>query len=107
MMKGTLMSLALVGAAGLVLTGFGPESKASGGAKASAKVESKSGSQANGVAHFEELSTGGTKVHVHIEKATPGKHGLHIHEKGDCSDPEAKNAGGHFNPATMEHAGPM
>jgi Cu-Zn family superoxide dismutase len=33
-------------------------------------------------------------------------HGLHVHEKGDCSDPEAKNAGGHFNPKGMPHAGP-
>jgi superoxide dismutase, Cu-Zn family len=106
-MKGTLMSLSLAAAAGLVLTGFGPEPKAAGGAKASATIESKSGSPAHGVAHFEELSTGGTKVHVQIEGATPGKHGLHIHEKGDCSDPEAKSAGGHFNPATMDHAGPM
>jgi superoxide dismutase, Cu-Zn family len=106
-MKGTLMSLAIAGAASLALAGLGPESKAAGGAKASAVIESKSGSQAHGSAHFEELSTGGVKVHVHMEQATPGKHGLHIHEKGDCSDPEGKNAGGHFNPGSMEHAGPM
>ena len=60
-----------------------------------------------GKATFTEISTGGVKVHVHIEKAPPGTHGLHLHEKGDCSDPEAKSAGGHFNPAGNPHAGPM
>jgi len=98
-MKGSLMGLAMAGTAALAL--------AAGGAKASATIESKSGSQAHGSVHFEELSSGGAKVHVHVEHATPGKHGLHIHEKGDCSDAEAKNAGGHFNPGSMEHAGPM
>ena len=42
-----------------------------------------------------------------VAKAPPGTHGLHVHEKGDCSDPEAKSAGGHFNPTAMPHAGPM
>ncbi|HEY6928689.1 MAG TPA: superoxide dismutase family protein [Thermoanaerobaculia bacterium] len=73
---------------------------------AKATIESKSGSTVTGTATFTELVTGGTKVHVHIEHAPPGTHGLHIHEKGDCSDPEAKNAGGHFNPSGMPHAGP-
>ena len=36
----------------------------------------------------------------------PGKHGFHIHEFGDCSDKEAKSAGGHYNPTKHEHAGP-
>jgi superoxide dismutase, Cu-Zn family len=75
--------------------------------QAKATIESKSGSTVTGTATFTELVTGGTKVQVHIEHAPPGTHGLHIHEKGDCSDPEAKNAGGHFNPSGMPHAGPM
>jgi superoxide dismutase, Cu-Zn family len=77
------------------------------GPQAQAAIESKSGSTVTGTAMFTELATGGVKVHVHIENAPPGMHGLHIHEKGDCSDPEAKNAGGHFNPGNMPHAGPM
>jgi Cu-Zn family superoxide dismutase len=32
-----------------------------------------------------------------------GKHGFHIHEKGDCSAPDAKSAGGHYNPQGHEH----
>ena len=75
-------------------------------AQAKATIESKSGSTVTGTATFTETK-GGVKVVVHVEKAPPGTHGLHIHEKGDCSDPEAKAAGGHFNPTAMHHAGPM
>ena len=76
-------------------------------ASASARLESRSGSTVTGTATSTELPGGGVKAVVHVEKAPPGTHGLHIHEKGDCSDPEAKSAGGHFNPTSMPHAGPM
>jgi Cu-Zn family superoxide dismutase len=75
-------------------------------AEAKATIEPKSGSTVTGTATFTETGKG-VKVVVHVEKAPPGTHGLHIHEKGDCSDPEAKSAGGHFNPTSMNHAGPM
>jgi Cu-Zn family superoxide dismutase len=93
-------------AAALALFGY-VTAKAADGPTAKATIESKSGSTVTGTATFTELATGGVKVHVHIEHAPPGTHGLHIHEKGDCSDAEAKNAGGHFNPNNMPHAGPM
>lgn len=93
-------------AAAFVLAGCASSPTASGGPKARATIESKSGSTVRGSATFVELSTGGVRAQVHIEKAPPGVHGLHIHEKGDCSDPEAKSAGGHFNPTGMPHAGP-
>jgi Cu-Zn family superoxide dismutase len=48
----------------------------------------------------------GVKLVLHVEGAPPGEHGAHIHEKGDCSDPEAKNAGGHWNPAGHQHGAP-
>jgi superoxide dismutase, Cu-Zn family len=108
MMKGrTISILALSAGAILVLAALAPAPKKDGAGKASATIESKSASTVTGTATFEEVSTGGVQVHVHIEKAPPGTHGLHIHEKGDCSDPEAKSAGGHFNPAGNPHAGPM
>jgi Cu-Zn family superoxide dismutase len=108
MMKGrTFSTLALAAGAVFVLAALAPPPKKESAGKASATIESKSGSTVTGTATFEEVSTGGVRVHVHIEKATPGTHGLHIHEKGDCSDPEAKSAGGHFNPAENPHAGPM
>ncbi|MEP7313608.1 MAG: superoxide dismutase family protein [Pseudomonadota bacterium] len=38
---------------------------------------------------------------------TPGsQHGFHVHEKGNCKAPDASSAGGHFNPASMEHGDP-
>ncbi len=34
------------------------------------------------------------------------EHGFHIHEKGDCSSPDFKSAGDHFNPTMQEHGNP-
>jgi Cu-Zn family superoxide dismutase len=76
-------------------------------AQARAVIEPRSGSTVTGYATFTEMPDGSVKVLVDIAEAPPGTHGLHVHEKGDCSDPEAKSAGGHFNPTSMPHAGPM
>lgn len=96
----------LAAAAGLTLVAYGASAqKAASAPQAKATLEAKSGSTVTGWATFTE-EAGGVKAVVHVEKAPPGTHGLHIHEKGDCSDPEAKNAGGHFNPTGAEHAGP-
>ena len=35
-----------------------------------------------------------------------GMHGFHVHETGECTAPDFKSAGGHFNPADVEHACP-
>lgn len=48
-------------------------------------------------------------VHVTgtITGLTPnGDHGIHIHMTGDCSAPDAKSAGEHFNPTEHPHGGP-
>jgi Cu-Zn family superoxide dismutase len=34
------------------------------------------------------------------------EHGFHVHDIGDCSAPDAKSAGAHFNPGHVEHGGP-
>lgn len=78
---------------------------ASAGGKASAHLEAKSGSSVSGHAEFSE-SAEGVKLVLHVENAPPGEHGAHIHEKGDCSDAEAKNAGSHWNPAGHKHGAP-
>jgi superoxide dismutase, Cu-Zn family len=34
------------------------------------------------------------------------EHGFHVHEKGDCSSPDFKSAGDHFNPSSEAHGNP-
>jgi Cu-Zn family superoxide dismutase len=34
------------------------------------------------------------------------EHGFHVHEIGDCSAPDAKSAGEHFNPEHAQHGDP-
>ena len=104
----TLSALTFSAAAALALSGCASSAPAAAeGPRARAAIEARSDSTVTGTATFTELSTGGVRAHIHIEKAPPGTHGLHIHEKGDCSDPKAASAGGHFNPGGMPHSGPM
>lgn len=70
------------------------------------KLEAKSGSKLTGSAMLMEVE-GGVKVTLSVEGVKPaGDHGAHVHEKGDCSSPDGKSAGGHFNPASNDHALP-
>jgi len=57
----------------------------------------------SGTVHFTSEAAG---VHVvaDVKGVKPGQHGFHLHEKGDCSSPDYKSAGGHFNPANAAHA---
>lgn len=73
--------------------------------KAIAVLGAASGSSVAGTVTFTSGSDGVTVV-ADISGLTPGKHGFHIHEFGDCSSPDAKSAGGHYNPMKHEHAGP-
>jgi superoxide dismutase, Cu-Zn family len=62
-------------------------------------LQSKSNSKASGTLTVSELPDGGIHIVGKIAGLTPSSsHGFHVHEKGDCSDAEAMNAGGHFNP---------
>jgi superoxide dismutase, Cu-Zn family len=69
-----------------------------------AKLEPRSGSNVSGIARVTPGGSG-VVVLVEVQNATPGEHGVHIHEKGDCSDPAAQNAGPHFNPNSGAHHG--
>ena len=40
---------------------------------------------------------------IEIQNVSPGIHGVHIHENGDCSSPDGKAAGGHWNPTDVAH----
>ena len=104
-------SLAMAAGTALVLGGLGLAGRAAAAdaakpVAAETKIESRSGSKVTGKAVFTELPSGGVKVEVWIENATPGTHGIHLHETGDCSAPDAKSAGSHFNPSGNPHAGP-
>jgi Cu-Zn family superoxide dismutase len=78
------------------------------GPAATAVIEPRSGSSLSGSARFVSVADGKLGVHVEVQGATPGQHGVHIHEKGDCSDPKAASAGGHYNPnAGAHHGGPV
>jgi len=58
-----------------------------------------------GTVEFKEVE-GGVEVTANLEGLKKGDHGFHIHEKGDCSAPDAKSAGGHFNPSNHKHGAP-
>ena len=58
-----------------------------------------------------DLSLTAEAAGVHISGTINGltvgtQHGFHIHETGDCSAPDFKSAGGHFNPGNKEHGNP-
>jgi len=48
----------------------------------------------------------GVKIALTLEGATPGEHGAHVHETPDCSAPDAKSAGSHYNPDKHAHGLP-
>lgn len=73
--------------------------------KAVAVLHPTKGSSVRGTVTFTR-EAGGVRVIANISSLKPGKHGFHAHENGDCSSPDAKSAGGHFNPVDMPHGAP-
>lgn len=65
-------------------------------------LESKSESNATGKAIFTETD-GIVNMEITVTGLTPGMHAIHIHEKADCSSPDGKSAGGHWNPTMQPH----
>ena len=71
-----------------------------------AKLAGKSGSSVQGELTL-AATEGGVAITGQITGLKPGtEHGFHVHETGDCSAPDAKSAGGHFNPSNVAHGGP-
>lgn len=66
------------------------------------KLEPKSDSNVNGSAVFTETEGKVTMVAV-FDGLTPGTHAIHLHEKSDCSSPDGKSTGGHWNPTNEQH----
>jgi len=68
----------------------------------SVNLESKSESTVSGAAYFSEVN-GKIIFEAKFSGLTPGTHAIHIHEKADCSSPDGKSAGGHWNPTLAKH----
>jgi len=68
-------------------------------------MNAASGSKVQGTVELTEVADG-VRVVAQFSSTPPGKHGFHVHEKGDCSDPQAKSAGDHFAPGGHKHGLP-
>ena len=95
---GLVMSLASCGVFQDLLT----EVDAPASQQAIAIIGSASGSGLTGTATFTQVGDQITLL-AEISGASPGLHGFHIHEFGDCSSPDGKSAGGHWNPTDVAH----
>ena len=67
-----------------------------------ATIAPRSGSEVQGTATFARKG-GKVQLTLVLQNLTPGVHAVHLHETGDCSDPEGKSAGAHWNPSAMPH----
>jgi len=65
-------------------------------------IEAKSGSTLKGTYEFSQKGKE-VKLVVKVTGVPEGEHAVHLHDVGDCSDPDGKKAGGHWNPATDAH----
>jgi Cu-Zn family superoxide dismutase len=96
------IGLGFIAAAAIALVA--PSASADEPTKAIAVLHPTKGSSVEGIVTF--TKTGDEmKIVADVTGLTPGKHGFHIHEFGDCSSPDGKAAGGHFNPTNDPHAG--
>ena len=66
------------------------------------KIESSNESSVTGTATFTQIGDQ-IALLVEINGASPGLHAVHIHQYGDCSSPDGKSAGGHWNPTGVAH----
>ncbi|GAA4274880.1 superoxide dismutase family protein [Aquimarina gracilis] len=65
-------------------------------------LEPKSDSKAHGKIVFTE-SDGMVTMVANLTGLSEGEHAIHIHEKADCSSPDGKSTGGHWNPTMEPH----
>lgn len=55
-----------------------------------------------GIADFRQTPEGVQMV-LSVSGLSAGPHGIHIHAIGQCTPPDFKSAGGHFNPEGKKH----
>lgn len=65
-------------------------------------MEPKSDSNVKGEVTFME-ENGTVGMMAVLSGLTEGDHAIHIHEKADCSSPDGKSTGGHWNPTFQPH----
>lgn len=65
-------------------------------------LNAKSDSNVSGNVVFKETD-GKVSMAAIISGLTPGQHAIHIHASSDCSSPDGKSAGGHWNPTSQPH----
>lgn len=65
-------------------------------------LEPKSDSKVSGNVVFTQKE-GKVKMVAIMEGLTEGTHAIHIHAKADCSSPDGKSTGGHWNPTAQPH----
>ncbi len=114
------LSLVAIAAAALAALAAGPQPAAQAapamamGGSATATLQSPD-PKVSGTVTFTQ-SGGIVRVVADVAGAKPGEHGFHLHEKGVCTPPDFKSAGGHWNPghamhgcmpASPRHAGDM
>ena len=70
--------------------------------KLSVSLSPKSDSNVSGTVIFKEKE-GVVTMTAKMTGLTEGTHAIHIHEKADCTSPDGKSSGGHWNPTAQPH----
>ena len=66
------------------------------------EAEPKSDSNVTGTITFSE-DDDQVLMNAVFSGLTPGSHAIHLHEFSDCSSPDGKSTGGHWNPTFENH----
>ena len=66
------------------------------------EAEPKSDSNVTGTITFSE-DDDQVLMNAVFTGLTPGSHAIHLHEFSDCSSPDGKSTGGHWNPTFEDH----
>lgn len=59
--------------------------------------------QPGGSATLKPDKAGGVRVKVDLQNMPFGPHAIHLHQSAECTGPDFKTAGGHFNPSGKQH----
>lgn len=104
MLKRLIATAALVLPLSMALYAVAEQKCASGAAPDTVKttvINSKGKTLGN--VTLTEADNHGVLVTAELKGLTEGWHAFHIHEKGVCTAPDFKSAGGHFNPEKKAH----